>query len=93
MTGLILVGSLLLTILALWLFGERWRPLRRSTWRFLREGGLRRLLNGSALHAYAYGREKLAAYKVPRYVEFRCELPKSMVGKVLRRELVAAEGR
>ncbi len=29
----------------------------------------------------------LAAYKVPRLVEFRTELPKSMVGKVLRRIL------
>jgi long-chain acyl-CoA synthetase len=32
-------------------------------------------------------REHLAAYKVPRVIEFRDELPKSMVGKVLRREL------
>ncbi|NOZ30097.1 MAG: 4Fe-4S ferredoxin [Chloroflexi bacterium] len=52
----VVAGALLLALLALWLFGERWRLLRRSTWRFLREGGLRRLLNGSALHAYAYGR-------------------------------------
>ena len=56
MIVLILVGSLLLATLTVWLFGERWRPLRLSTWRFLREGGLRRLLNGSAIHAYAYGR-------------------------------------
>jgi len=32
-------------------------------------------------------KEKLAAYKVPRLVEFMDELPKSTVGKVLRREL------
>jgi len=32
-------------------------------------------------------REHLAAYKVPKVIEFRNELPKSMVGKVLRREL------
>ncbi len=32
-------------------------------------------------------RENLAAYKVPRHVEFRASLPKSNVGKVLRREL------
>ncbi len=32
-------------------------------------------------------RENLAAYKVPRIYEFRTELPKSAVGKVLRREL------
>lgn len=32
-------------------------------------------------------REKLTGYKRPRYVEFREELPKSNVGKILRREL------
>ncbi|GAX91329.1 long-chain-fatty-acid--CoA ligase [Effusibacillus lacus] len=32
-------------------------------------------------------RERLAAYKVPRLVEFRNELPKTAVGKVLRRTL------
>jgi long-chain acyl-CoA synthetase len=40
----------------------------------------------------AYCREKLCAYKVPRYIEFRDSLPKSHLGKVLRREL-AAEAR
>ena len=34
-------------------------------------------------------REKLAPYKVPSTVEIRTELPKTMVGKVLRRVLVA----
>jgi long-chain acyl-CoA synthetase len=32
-------------------------------------------------------REKLAPYKVPSRIEFRSELPKTMVGKVLRRAL------
>ena len=32
-------------------------------------------------------KEKLAAYKVPKLVEFRDELPKSMVGKILRKVL------
>ncbi len=36
----------------------------------------------------AYCRQRLSAYKVPRYVEFRDSLPKTLVGKVLRRELV-----
>jgi long-chain acyl-CoA synthetase len=35
----------------------------------------------------AYCREKLAPYKVPATVEFRADLPKTMVGKVLRRLL------
>jgi long-chain acyl-CoA synthetase len=33
-------------------------------------------------------RERLAKYKVPTQVEFRSELPKTTVGKILRRELV-----
>ena len=33
-------------------------------------------------------KEKMAAYKVPTQVEFRDELPKTTVGKILRRELV-----
>lgn len=36
-------------------------------------------------------REHLAAFKVPRIYEFRKELPKTAVGKILRRNLVEAE--
>ena len=36
-------------------------------------------------------RERLAAYKAPKLVEFLDELPKSAIGKVLRRELRDAE--
>jgi len=35
----------------------------------------------------AHCREQMTAYKCPREVEFRNELPKSNVGKILRREL------
>ncbi len=35
----------------------------------------------------SYARERLAPYKMPRHVEFRETLPKSNVGKILRREL------
>jgi long-chain acyl-CoA synthetase len=35
----------------------------------------------------AHARANLTGYKQPRYVEFRDELPKSNVGKILRREL------
>ena len=34
-----------------------------------------------------YCRKELAAYKIPRQIEFRAELPKSTVLKILRREL------
>jgi long-chain acyl-CoA synthetase len=37
----------------------------------------------------AFCRERLAAYKVPAQIEFRTDLPKTMVGKVLRRVLVS----
>jgi len=35
----------------------------------------------------AYFKERLTPYKVPSEVEFRTELPKSMIGKILRRAL------
>ncbi|MCL1695186.1 MULTISPECIES: AMP-binding protein [unclassified Lysinibacillus] len=38
-----------------------------------------------------YCRQNLAAFKVPRYYEFRDELPKTAVGKILRRSLVDEE--
>jgi long-chain acyl-CoA synthetase len=40
----------------------------------------------------AYCRERLAPYKVPARVEFRNELPKTLVGKVLRRALRDQKG-
>jgi long-chain acyl-CoA synthetase len=41
----------------------------------------------TAERVLAFCREHLTGYKVPRDVEFRTELPKSNVGKILRREL------
>ena len=35
----------------------------------------------------AYCRENLTGYKQPKVIEFRAELPKTPVGKILRREL------
>lgn len=35
----------------------------------------------------SFCRENLTGYKVPKYVEFRKDLPKSNVGKILRKEL------
>jgi long-chain acyl-CoA synthetase len=34
-----------------------------------------------------YCRENLTGYKVPKEIEFRDDLPKTNVGKILRREL------
>jgi long-chain acyl-CoA synthetase len=36
-------------------------------------------------------REHLAVYKVPKRVEFRDNLPKTLIGKVLRRVLIEEE--
>ena len=50
--------------------------------------------SGSALtqeDLVAYCRENLAPYKVPELVEFRDELPKSGVGKLLKRVLIEEE--
>jgi long-chain acyl-CoA synthetase len=38
-----------------------------------------------------FAKTRLAAYKVPRTVEFRDDLPKTLIGKVLRRALVEEE--
>lgn len=42
-------------------------------------------LTAEELHAFC--RENMAAYKVPRIIEFRDSLPKTAVGKILRRTL------
>ena len=45
------------------------------------------MLSESELQAWC--RERLASYKIPTIFEFRTELPKSSLGKVLKRELTA----
>lgn len=45
----------------------------------------------SAAELLEHCRKDLARFKVPKRLEFRSELPKSLVGKVLRRVLVAEE--
>ena len=39
----------------------------------------------------SFAREGLAAYKYPRYIEFRSALPMTATGKILKRELVDQE--
>jgi long-chain acyl-CoA synthetase len=39
----------------------------------------------------SYCRQHLTGYKVPKYIEFRDDLPKTNVGKILRRELRAGK--
>jgi len=48
-------------------------------------------VSGSELQRWC--RDKLASYKVPQYIEFRDMLPKSKVGKLLRREIRDEERR
>jgi long-chain acyl-CoA synthetase len=45
--------------------------------------------NLSADEIVAFCRQSLTNYKVPRIIEFRADLPKTPVGKILRRELRA----
>ena len=47
--------------------------------------------NLTAEEIVAFCHQSLTNYKVPRLIEFRSELPKTPVGKILRRELRAAE--
>jgi long-chain acyl-CoA synthetase len=57
-----------------------------KAWVALRQG---QTVSEAELRAFC--RETLAPYKVPAKVEFRAELPKTMVGKVLRRKLREGE--
>ena len=43
--------------------------------------------NLTAADVKEWARERLTAYKIPKHIEFRDELPKTNVGKILRREL------
>jgi long-chain acyl-CoA synthetase len=65
-------------------------PLRGEVvkaWVVLRPGS-----HATADDIRAWCKERLAPYKVPAAVEFRGELPKTMVGKVLRRALGRESG-
>ena len=46
----------------------------------------------TAAQLITYCRDQLTAYKVPRYVEFVDELPKSNIGKILRRVVKERHG-
>jgi long-chain acyl-CoA synthetase len=45
---------------------------------------------GTEAEIIAWCRERMAAYKAPRFVEFRDQLPMGATGKVLKRELRAS---
>jgi long-chain acyl-CoA synthetase len=57
-----------------------------KAWIVLREG-----LQATPDEIQEFCRKKLTAYKVPKYIEFRKDLPKTLVGKVLRRVLQEEE--
>ncbi len=59
-----------------------------KAWVVLREDRVGKL---SEAQLMAWCKENLTHYKVPRHIEFRDELPKTLVGKVLRRELQEAD--
>jgi len=64
--------------------GERIKSHRRPQGRCTR---------GRCLGVDPMVRERLAPYKIPQYIEFRDMLPKSKVGKLLRREIRDEEKR
>ena len=49
------------------------------------------LVQETAEQVKEFCKANMAGYKVPKFVEFRNDLPKSNVGKVLRKELKAEE--
>lgn len=44
-------------------------------------------MNATADEIIDYCKENLVKYKVPKYVEFVDDLPKSAIGKILRKEI------
>jgi long-chain acyl-CoA synthetase len=64
---------------------ERWGEAVK-VYIVLREGE-----TASAQEIIDYCRTRMARYKVPKQVEFRSELPRSPIGKVLRRQLLEEE--
>jgi long-chain acyl-CoA synthetase len=48
-------------------------------------------VSATATELLEYCRQRLAKFKVPKLVEFRAELPKTLIGKVLRRKLLEEE--
>lgn len=88
---LLAVGVPILAVLSvLWLFGERWRPIRASTKEFFKEGGFKRLLRLNLLHGYVYMRwsNQYIKYFINVLVAMRGRkwLAKSYHGKVLTQE-------
>ena len=65
---------------------ERWGEAVK-VYIVLREGE-----TATAQEIIEFCRARMARYKVPKSVEFRSELPRSLVGKVLRRQLQAEVG-
>jgi len=59
-----------------------------KAWVVLREDAKGKLSEDELL---AWCRDNMTHYKVPKHIEFRNEIPKSPVGKVLRRELAEAD--
>jgi long-chain acyl-CoA synthetase len=62
---------------------DEYRGETVKAWVVLKPG---ETLTGSKIQAWC--RERLAPFKVPTEIEFRSELPKSTMGKILKRELV-----
>ncbi len=95
-TLLVVVALVVGVLLFLWLIGERWRIIRPSTRRMIREGGVRRLLNLTTLHQYIYGRWTRQYLKfLGRFIPHLSERAKKQAadgyhGKVLRPEHAAA---
>lgn len=94
----LIVGALLVLALVLWIIGERGRLLLPSTWKSMKEGGMRRFLNFSSLHGYIYGRwtkqylHTLIYYIVPRLKTQRQKewLANRYHGKVLTQDQAEA---
>ena len=91
------LGFILVAVIILWLFSERWKLLRPSTMRFFRDGGWLQFLNFKSIHGYIYLR--WTGYYIHLCTNFIAPLFKTRVvnwladryhGKVLTHDLARA---
>jgi NAD-dependent dihydropyrimidine dehydrogenase PreA subunit len=95
------LGVVLALVLVIWLIGERWKLLRRSTWNSIKAGGLFNFFTLKTLHMYIYLRwsklyvKTVIHHILPKFAPLLTEKMKKRLvdtyhSKVLTQELAQA---
>ncbi len=65
---LVVFGTSVGGLLLLWLVGERWRLMRKSTWENIKAHGWKDILNFKTVHSYLYMRWQIQYMKATRWL-------------------------